>query len=45
MKTTSFLIIALAVPCQAFQFMSKFKMPTNDPNSEKIKARFSDKSE
>jgi flagellar biosynthesis protein FlhB len=46
MKTTSFLIIAIvAVPCQAFQFMSKLKMPTRDPNAEKIKERFGDKSE
>jgi protochlorophyllide reductase len=43
MKTTSLLLIALAVPCQAFQFMSKLKMPSNNPNSEKIQEKFGDK--
>jgi hypothetical protein len=45
MKISSILLVALAVPTQGFQFMSKWKMPTNDPNEEKIKEKFGDKSE
>jgi hypothetical protein len=44
MKITSVLLIALAVPCEGFQFMSKWKMPTHDPNQEKIQEKFGDKS-
>jgi hypothetical protein len=45
MKISCVLLVILAVPCHGFQFMSKWKMPTHDPNQEKIKERFGDKSE
>ena len=44
MKVYSVLLVALAVPVQGFQFMSKFKMPTHDPNAERIQEKFGDKS-
>lgn len=44
MKITSILLIALAVPGEGFQFMSKWKMPTHDPNQEKIQEKFGNKS-
>jgi len=43
MKITSILLFVLAAPCEGFQFMSKWKMPTHDPNQEKIEEKFGDK--
>jgi len=43
MKITTFLFVAVALPCHGFQFMSKWKMPTHDPNREKIQEKFGDK--
>ena len=37
-------VVALANPSNAFQFMSKWKVPTHDPNREKIQEKFGDKS-
>ena len=40
------LLVTLLLPCSssAFQFMSKWKLPTHDPNRERIQDRFGDKS-
>ena len=44
MKITACLLVVLAVPCHTFQFMSKWKMPTHDPNRELIEEKFGNKS-
>jgi len=45
MKITSLLfVVTLAIPGDGFQFMSKWKMPTHDPNQAKIQEQFGDKS-
>jgi hypothetical protein len=39
------LVLALTVGFgQGFQFMSKWKMPTYDPQAEQVQQRFGDKS-
>ena len=44
MKSLGLLILCLA-PAEPFQFMSKWKLPTHDPNAEKVRDKFGDKSE
>lgn len=46
MKSLSLLILTLClVQTTSFQFMSKWKLPTHDPNEAKIQEKFGDKSE
>jgi len=44
MKILSVILVSLAIPCEAFQFMSNWKLPTHDPNQEKTQEKFGDKS-
>jgi hypothetical protein len=43
-KTTILLILSAATTTSAFQWMSKFKMPTYDPQQELVQEKFGDKS-
>lgn len=46
MKIVSIILfVAVVLPADGFQFMSKWKLPTHDPNREKIEEKFGDKSE